>query len=336
MSIPVPPASPWLSVLVPAFKVEDYIEACLCSVMSQWREGVEVLVLDDASPDRSAEIARAVAGRFPGRIRVFGVERNGGLAAARNRLLEDARGDFVWFLDSDDVLMPGAIDGLKAVLDAGPVDLVMCDFAMVRERFGLKHRLRGEAHRATFRGPRRVGSDAAALAEGIMRGRQLHAWSKIARREVWAAAPFPVGRYYEDIPALPALLGEARSWRHVAKPWVGYRQRAGSILAHIDAGKTAHLMQGLVDLDRGIRGRPSLATPAVLRALRAFCLRTLASTAKRQRRGQHDDAASSARAVIGELFPEGLPAAFREVRQDLGVVPAWTMARRLRAAGLID
>lgn len=334
---PPPPSPPWLSLLVPVHGVEDYIEACLLSILSQWQEGVEVVVLDDASPDRSADIARDVAARFPGRIRVLAGERNVGLAAARNRLLQAARGAFVWFLDSDDVLLPGAIVGLKAVIDAGPVDLVMCDFAVLRDRPRLRHALRGEAHRSTFRAGRSRGTEAALLAEGLLRGRQLHAWSKIARREVWAAAPFPEGRYFEDIPVIPSLAAAARHWHHAARPWVGYRQRAGSILSTLGVPKLMHLLQSLEDLHRGVEGRPVLATPGVRQQVQVFALRMLVYAAKRLPAEEDDRAAflERTRDALALLFPGGLADAIRALRRQRGLLAAWSTERRLRAVGLL-
>ena len=67
--------------------------------------------------------------------------------------------------------------------------------------------------------------------DGLLQVGQLHSWSKIARREVWQAAPFPEGRYYEDMAVIAALIASTRSYRYVPETWVGYRQREGSILA---------------------------------------------------------------------------------------------------------
>src|SRR4051794_12641748 len=99
-----------LSVVVPAYDVAAYLPACLDSVLAQapslGRTGLEVVVVDDGSPDESGEIAEGYAARDP-RVRVVHIE-NRGLGAARNEGLRHVRGDLLMFADSDDVVPPGA------------------------------------------------------------------------------------------------------------------------------------------------------------------------------------------------------------------------------------
>lgn len=328
------PDSPWLSVLVPAYRVEAWLPACLDSVLSQYQPGIEVLVLDDASPDASGAIAREYAARHPGGLRVLAHGQNRGLAAARNTLLAAARGDYVWFLDSDDVLLPGAIAGLAAVVRDSAPDLVMCDFALLRERPRLHHRLRRrERHTPSFRGPADGEAAPERLALGLLGGGQLHAWSKIARRSVWQQAPFPEGRYFEDIPTIPALVRAVRRWHHVASPWVGYRQRAGSILASDSPAKVRDLLLGLRELHAG------LATPAMASArgaLDAYVLRTLASAARRLRRlsGRAEPEALAPvqrlhAEVLAACFPDGGAAVLRAWRRQGAWLRAWRIGQRL-------
>src|SRR5690606_21510641 len=197
--------SPWLSVLVPVYGVERWIRQCMESVLSQADDGVEILVLDDASPDGSMAIVHELQQRHPGRIRVLEHPRNRGLSAARNSLMDAATGRYFWFLDSDDVLLPGAIERLRGVVAREAPDLVLCDFRVQREDSGLLHRLRGEMHRHSFAGRTRAGSGRDALLAGLLEARQFHAWSKIATAGIWRAARFPEGRYFEDIAVIAPL-----------------------------------------------------------------------------------------------------------------------------------
>jgi hypothetical protein len=271
----------WLSVLVPIYRVEAWLPACLDSVLSQWRPGIEVVMVDDASPDGSGGIAEAYRARRPDVFRVIRHPVNRGIAATRNTLLAEARGDFLWFLDSDDVLMPGAVDQLAQVLDDDRVDLVLCDFRVLREGFGWRHRLRGEAHRRTWMGSSRAGGDARSrLTEGLLAARQFHPWSKIARRAVWQAVRFPDGRCYEDVAIIPQLVNAAGSFRHVPRPWVGYRQRPGSILAAPSARSMQDLLAALVDFREGFRVSP-LTAARIQRLVDFFCITTLASAASK-------------------------------------------------------
>ena len=109
-----------LSVVVPAYDVAAYLPACLDSVLAQsdslGRTGLEVVVVDDGSPDESGEIAETYAAGDP-RVRVVHTD-NRGLGAARNEGLRHATGDLLAFADSDDVVPPGAYACLLYTSDA--------------------------------------------------------------------------------------------------------------------------------------------------------------------------------------------------------------------------
>lgn len=300
---------PWLSILIPVHNVAPWLGACLDSILRQPLAGVELVLLDDASSDGSSAIAALWRLRHPARIRLLGHDRNRGIAAVRNRLLAEARGDYVWFVDSDDLVGDGAIARLRAVVGADAPDLVLCDFATLRERPRLRHRLRGEGHRSAFAGDATVlRTDFSALVEGVMRSRHLHPWSKIARREVWRRVDFPEGRCFEDVHAMPALLSGVRSYRHVAEPWIGYRQRPGSIVSSITPDKARDLLAAFpvfaAFLDRhGAR----LAPPARL-AVQEFCLRTQRSLLRNLRDATPAQRASlraEAESGLARVVPEG-------------------------------
>lgn len=104
---------PLLSVIVPIYNVEDYLDECLHSIRAQRYRSIEIIVVDDGSPDRSHDLAVRQQRKDP-RIRI--VRRpNGGLSAARNTGVEAARGDFLTFVDSDDTVTP---DGFAAAMDS--------------------------------------------------------------------------------------------------------------------------------------------------------------------------------------------------------------------------
>jgi len=87
----------WLSILIPAFDVEPYIQECVESVLQQAVEGVEVLVLDDASRDETWQRMLALEQRWQPHVRILRHASNQGVSAARNTLLGAAQGDYVWF-----------------------------------------------------------------------------------------------------------------------------------------------------------------------------------------------------------------------------------------------
>lgn len=331
-------ASPWLSVLIPVYNVSAYIEDCVHSVLQQTADdpAIEIVLLDDAGSDDSWAKVQALAAQHPQRLRLLQHAHNRGLAAARNSLLAEAHGRYIWFLDSDDILLPGAIEGLRAAVATDAPDLVLCDFAFLREKPRLRHRLRGENHRRTH--PCRshaLSHDGDALAVGLLESRQLHAWSKIATRAVWQTAPFPEGRYFEDIPTIPALLTATHSWRHVCAPWVGYRQRGDSILATMTPKKSHDLLAALHTLHGGMRAAAQHFRAETQMATAYFCLRTFANLA---RSTSPNDTALDAecRAAMTALFPQGAAAVLADCRRRGWWLRAWRLQRDLAKRGWLQ
>lgn len=312
MSLP----SPWLSVLVPAYNVGAYLEECLESIGRQLLPGVEIVVLNDASTDDCGAILTRAQDAFGGALRVVTHAQNAGIATVRNRLLREGRGRWFWFVDGDDMLVPGALDALHAIIERDAPDLVLCDFRMLRADFRLKHRLRGENHRRTFQG--RSGTletGYCALVAGIMLRGQLHCWSKIAKREVWQAVVFPDGHYFEEFATVPQLMAAVRSYCYVAKPWIAYRQRAGSILAGFSPVKVRDLALGMRELHAALNAGPEPLDRDARFALEQFCLKTHASMARHLTSGKvadEDGLSDSLRASLNAIFPTGTGTLFRE------------------------
>lgn len=127
-----PLAPPVLSVVVPIHRVEPYLAECLESILREAGAELEVVAVDDASPDRSGEIAAGYARRDP-RVRVVRLARNVGLGPARNAGLERATGEYVWFVDSDDRLPPGAVPAVLERLATTRPEVLIVDHADVFE-----------------------------------------------------------------------------------------------------------------------------------------------------------------------------------------------------------
>src|SRR4051794_11060261 len=120
-----------LSVVVPVYRVEAYLKQCLDSILTG-DDRVEVIAVDDASPDRCGELLDAYAEDHPG-LRVLHLPHNVGLGLARNAGLDEATGDYVWFVDSDDWLPPGSVGAVLDALDAARPDVLLIDHLRVHE-----------------------------------------------------------------------------------------------------------------------------------------------------------------------------------------------------------
>lgn len=242
----------WLSILIPVYNVHAFLRECLLSVVSQVDERVEIVMLDDRSTDGSTELVRQLQAELASstvRILTRFHSENQGISVVRNDLLDAASGDYVWFLDSDDLLLPGAVEGLRQLVQREQPELVLCDYSVLRQAPRLKHRLRGEQHRRTFCGPARQPiTDPSVLLHGLFEAGQLHCWSKIAKRSVWDGLRFPAGKFFEDVTlAAPLLLRAASVW-YEPQVWVAYRKWEGSILATPSLVKAQHLAEALLDL----------------------------------------------------------------------------------------
>ena len=265
----------WLSLLIPVFNVADYVEECVRSVLEQADAGVQVLLLDDCSTDASWAVLQRLAQQWPGRLQLLQHACNSGISAARNSLLAAAQGDYVWFLDSDDKVLPGALAQLRQIVQSQQPDLVLCDFQVWRARPRLKHRLRREQHKRSFAGAAgRLVDDRCALLHGLLLSGQLHAWSKIARRALWsppepaqALLRFPVGRYFEDMVTMPLLALRAQRFYYQSTPWMAYRQRGGSILASMTVAKALDQSTALLPLRQALTASGCAAHAGVQRAL---------------------------------------------------------------------
>lgn len=123
--------APFFSLILPVYNVAAYLERCLNSILTQSCSDYEIILVDDGSTDRSPEICDAYAHAHEC-IRVIHKE-NGGLSSARNAGLENALGQYIWFIDSDDWIAPDALTTLREAC-AGDVDMVKFSFKRVTDR----------------------------------------------------------------------------------------------------------------------------------------------------------------------------------------------------------
>ncbi len=214
---------PRISVVVPIYNVEEYLAPCLDSVLAQKVRDIEVLMVDDGSTDGSAAVAAAYAQRDE-RCKLIS-QANGGLSKARNTGMDAATGDFLSFVDSDDMLTPNAFELLLGALeDTGS------DFAT------------GNVQRFT----RWSSSQSAFLAKTFRRTRlKTHitefrpliadrtAWNKLWRRSFWEehSFRFPEGRVHEDIPVILPAHFKASAVDVISDPVYLYRLRERGALS---------------------------------------------------------------------------------------------------------
>ena len=243
-----------LSIVIPVFNVQAYLEECLDSVLNQSFRDIQVIAVDDGSPDHSGSILDERA-RLDDRLTVIHLERNTGLGPARNRGLSAATGDYVLFLDSDDTLTAEALSAISRQLAAtGWPEILLLDHARTywwgKVQRNMRHTLLQDLSAAPFTAP-----------EHPEIFELIHvAWNKVCRRDFLQreGLEFPTG-YYEDTPWTYQALLTARSIATLPRVAVHYRQRRhGSILGttssrHTEAFDQWERVFGFLD------SRPDLA-----------------------------------------------------------------------------
>ena len=124
-------AEPAISIIVPVYKTEAYLETCVDSILAQTFRDFELLLIDDGSPDNCPALCEEAAARDP-RIRVIH-QKNAGLSAARNTGVEAARGEWIGFVDSDDSIAPEMYETLLTYARRDGAQIAVCDYLLVTE-----------------------------------------------------------------------------------------------------------------------------------------------------------------------------------------------------------
>lgn len=180
-----------ISIIIPIYKVEAYLNRCICSVLSQSYQNLEIILVDDGSPDECGKMCEEFA-TLDSRIRVFHKE-NGGLSDARNYGAERANGKYITFIDSDDYIAPNYIDYLYNLIVENDADISVC--CMVQT----------EADTADFKSD--VSMPQLQVLTNLEACQKLFdqlymvlvtAWGKLYKREIVNKYPFPKGRKHED------------------------------------------------------------------------------------------------------------------------------------------
>jgi CDP-glycerol glycerophosphotransferase len=211
---------PVISVVIPVHGVDAYLVRCLDSVLGQDGAQIEVIAVDDASPDRSGEI---LAARRDPRLRVIRNESAAGPGRARESGAKEATGDYVWFVDGDDELADGALAVVAAELDRLRPDLLVVDYENLYPD--------GTTSPSGARFPD-IGLTTLAASPALI-NLTMTVWSKVFRRGFLAGLGTGFGPgIHEDVPVSTAALLAADSIGVLNRVCYRYRRsRGGSLMA---------------------------------------------------------------------------------------------------------
>ncbi|SAL24539.1 glycosyl transferase family 2 [Caballeronia arvi] len=217
--------SPLLSIVVAAYNIEGYIEEALESLLSQPHiDAIKIIVVDDGSRDETYAAARAIVERDRGVHIELLQQENAGLSAARNTGLAAVRTPYVGFLDGDDIYLKGFTEAVIPLLAERKWDVVEYNVRIIDDdgRELEQIELVGQGENGGYPMNRETLQQFADKFHSF-------AWARVYRTDLFDAAPFPVGRHYEDAAVVPSTYLRASNIYRLATPLIGYRRRFGSI-----------------------------------------------------------------------------------------------------------
>ena len=137
-----------VSIIVPVYNVQDYVDACLQSLIKQTYKNIEIIVVNDGSTDKSFQVCKKIS-LGDSRIRLFS-KKNGGLSDARNYGIRMARGDYICFVDSDDVVSEEYVNILYKAMKCKGTDISICRFDFFDDACLFKQKKESTSTRSTF------------------------------------------------------------------------------------------------------------------------------------------------------------------------------------------
>lgn len=223
-----------ISVIIPIYNVEKYLNECIESVVNQTYRNLEIILVDDGSPDKSDSICEKYKSQ-DSRIKVLH-KQNGGLSDARNHGMNIASGKFITFIDSDDFVDEQYIEELYIALKNENADMSICNYI----RFSTKEEIIKNVNNSVLN----VFDSRECFLKYFDKNYQssiVVAWGKLYKKEYWNDIKFPVGKLHEDEFTTYKLIYKSKKIVYINKKLYFYRNNSASItgelfnIKHLDA-----------------------------------------------------------------------------------------------------
>lgn len=224
---------PKISVIIPVYGVELYLDKCIESVVNQTYKNLEIILVDDGSPDKCPFICDKWAKR-DNRIKVIH-KKNGGLSEARNTGMKIASGELIGFVDSDDWISIDMYQLLYENMVENDSDISACGVEMVWEGQNLHSRLTPKGQYVL----ECKQAEEAIIKETILKQ---PVWYKLYKSDLVCNIFFPVGKYHEDVFWSYQVIGKAHKISVFDKPCYYYLQRKNSIMGNMYSLKRLDLL----------------------------------------------------------------------------------------------
>lgn len=249
-----------ISLIIPVYNVELYIKNCLNSIVSQLPNSeVEVIIIDDGSPDRSYNIINEYLINLPDSIkRQFSLIRqeNRGLSAARNTGIDNSKGEYLAFLDSDDMLYEGYFCNLISIIEKNKPDIIQ----FMADRFDDNSKKYSFYSEISEDGLYELDSESW---ERISAQSAWYAWMRIYHSSVFKNIRYPEGFNFEDIHTTPYLYMQAKNIYFLNKVILGYRFNPNSITHTKSKKNIDDLLSGILKMIKVLKFRNELSASVV-------------------------------------------------------------------------
>ena len=215
-----------IGILIPVYNVADYVEECIESILTQIDTRASILIMNDASTDNSTAIMK----RFENhpQVQIFDAPHNRGLSATRNALFDMAQTEYIWFIDSDDVMYEGAYKSVMSQIEKLNSDVLCADYVSLRGKKEVKKKaFIGKANKNYI-------NKRNSFLDNIIENNSNHVWNKVFRRQVIQDIRFKEGLNFEDILYMTDISLKSFQYSYLKQPVIKYREREGSILKNID------------------------------------------------------------------------------------------------------
>ena len=214
--------SPLISIIIPVYQVEKYLDKCIASIVNQTYQNLEIILVDDGSSDNCPAICDTWKEWDP-RINVIH-QKNGGLSHARNEGLKIGTGEFIGFVDSDDWIEPNMYELLLTALFETDADIAVCDYLNESGKTQSTILIEGAPVRKTF-----TAEEALKLLLYSGNNICIAVWNKLYRRSTIGNFQFPEGKFYEDVCWTPQIIGRSKAIISIDSPLYHYLSRTDSL-----------------------------------------------------------------------------------------------------------
>lgn len=217
-----------ISVIVPVYRVEKYLNRCVDSILQQSYRDLEIILVDDGSPDQCGSICDHYAVIDARVVAIH--QKNGGLSDARNAGLRIATGEYVGFVDSDDYVYPQMYEKLYETLKNSGADISICNYAYVDEETGrIDERMTGQS---PIKNETMNCDQALSKINPLMEGYSYYvtAWNKLYKRSLFEDICFKRGHIHEDEYIVHHLFAKCQRIASIDDVLYIYSQRSGSIM----------------------------------------------------------------------------------------------------------